>query len=254
MKKLQILVISLVVLVIFVPVCIQAGSSASQKTDAEIAVENYWYYISNHMWGDAWNRVTPSFKERAHDSSYSDYVYGYEDMQICSVTTDEVSLIGGSRDFAVVSADVIYRNRENCYRSVHTFDHFMVYDHNRSVWLLEGVAYRNENVSDEHISQTLYVQSQVSRGMMSESQAEYQLENIYAETGKDAFAWVVRHVPVYDADTGWHTFDDWAQDFAGTSGVDESSRLYNDPVGVGVDLFFGNPSTDQMLDWLGLDN
>ena len=40
MKKLQILVISLVVLVIFVPVGIQAGSSASQKTDAEIAVEN----------------------------------------------------------------------------------------------------------------------------------------------------------------------------------------------------------------------
>ncbi len=225
----------------------------SGGAEIEAAVQQYWAYISDHQWDAAWKRLTPSFKERMHDGSYQDYVTGYEAMQICSVSTDDIHLVESTGEFAVVSASVIYKNRDNCYRSVYKFDHFMVYDPSNEIWLLEGVAVREDGVTDKHISQTLQIQSQVQNGELSKDQAEYKLENIYAEAGKDAFAWIVRHVPVYDPDTGWHTFDDWVKDFAQSSGSDPDARITQDPVGVGVDIFFGNPSVDQMLEWFGFD-
>jgi hypothetical protein len=47
------------------------------------------------------------------------------------------------------------------------------------------------------------------------------------------------------------TFDSWARESAEDTGVDPNTRLAQDPVGATFDFVFGDPSTDEMVDWMG---
>lgn len=49
------------------------------------SVKNYWSYLNNKDYSNAWKNLTPSFKERKHDGSYENYVNGYKAMAVCSI-------------------------------------------------------------------------------------------------------------------------------------------------------------------------
>lgn len=107
-------------------------------------------------------------------------------------------------------------------------------------------------VSQSRMYEVGGIYAQVASGEMNEGEAQKELDEIAREIGKSALAWIVGRMPVYSAEGGrWQSFDEYARDFAGDSGLDPDSRLAQDPVGVGVDLMFGDPSVDDILDWMG---
>jgi hypothetical protein len=65
----------------------------------------------------------------------------------------------------------------------------------------------------------------------------------------------LRRVPVCSPDTlRWMTLEGYLHDFGQEAGIDPTSRLAQDPVGVGVDLFFGTYEPEDVLDWTGLEH
>lgn len=115
-----------------------------------------------------------------------------------------------------------------------------------------SVGDRPATVGATHIERVEAIAHQVASGSISQGDTERQLEAIATEVGKAGFAWLVRNVPMYNTETKeWHSFDSYSKDLARQSGVSRDSRLARDPVGVGVDLMFGNPSVEQIQEWLG---
>lgn len=134
---------------------------------------------------------------------------------------------------------------------MYTFDHFLVYDRSQKKWLLEGVNTRQSGVSDSKMTQILEINTKAAKGQITQKEAEKSLTTLASDLGISGFTWLVRNLPVYDEDSGWHTFDDYAKDLAQDSGVDKDSRLFKDPIGVGIDLMFRDFTAGDIQEWTG---
>ena len=107
-------------------------------------------------------------------------------------------------------------------------------------------------VTDAHIERFRQVQDNLSAGQIDQQTAEKSLTEIAGEVGKDGFAWLMRRLPMYDTQNKrWVNLSTYAKDFGQEAGVNPEGRLAKDPVGTAVDLAFGNPSSDDILGWLG---
>ena len=103
-------------------------------------------------------------------------------------------------------------------------------------------------VNHEHIEEVANIQTQLADGEITEDEAQTRLDAIVSEIGAGGLAWIVRNIPVYDTERGeWLSFNSYAIELGQESGVPEDSRLAQDPVGVGVDLFLGNYDPAEVL-------
>jgi len=108
------------------------------------------------------------------------------------------------------------------------------------------------NVTDSDVQRVRDAYARAWDGELDQTQLGAELDDISARIGKDALAWIVRNLPLYDAQTStWQSFNGYAKNLGKESGVPSDSRLGRDPVGTAVDLMYGNPSPDEILDWLG---
>ncbi len=77
-------------------------------------VTNYWHYVSQGNYDSAWELLSADFRERVHGGSFESYVQGYHDMNLCSVSTEDVNIATASITESVVHASMTYRTGPDC--------------------------------------------------------------------------------------------------------------------------------------------
>ena len=222
----------------------------------ESTIASYWEMVNAGNYKSAWDYLSPGFQGKHHDDDYDDYFDGYQDMQLCSVKAKEIKPVHIGDISAVISANVNYQTGPGCTKSKHEFDHYLVYDQESEVWLVDDVISRPEEISDRDIAEIRTIQEQAARDEIDDEEAESKMLEAAAEIGIEGFTWIVRNVPIYDPDSeSWMSFDNYARRLTGDpdAQIDPDSRFAKDPVGMTVDLFFRAPDPDTMMDWFGFD-
>ena len=79
----------------------------------DVVVE-YWTYVSQKRYGDAWVLLSDGFKARAHNNVFKDYASNYRDMSLCSAKAENVEVVSHGSSQTVVDADVTYRTGADC--------------------------------------------------------------------------------------------------------------------------------------------
>lgn len=106
-------------------------------------------------------------------------------------------------------------------------------------------------VSQADIDYAIDIQRQVSAGTLSVNEAESRLEDLAVDIGAEGLEWLVRRVPIYDGQN-WMSFDTYADNLVENYGTGNgTSRLEQDPIGSAMDLMFGNPSPNEILNIMG---
>lgn len=112
-----------------------------------------------------------------------------------------------------------------------------------------------QEVSIGHIQRFQEIQENIERGEVSKADVYEEMDHILVEVGKEGFTWLVRRMPVYDTEIGqWTTLDNFSRGLISDYEINPETRFGSDPVGTGVELMFGEYTTDDMIEWLGLDD
>ena len=77
-------------------------------------VTNYWNYISQGNYESAWQLLSTGFRERVHGGSFESYVQGYHDMNLCSVSAEDVDNATETILKAVITTNITYRSGPDC--------------------------------------------------------------------------------------------------------------------------------------------
>ena len=77
-------------------------------------VTNYWNYISQGNYESAWQLLSTGFRERVHGGSFESYVQGYHDMNLCSVSAEDVDNATETILKAVITTNITYRTGPDC--------------------------------------------------------------------------------------------------------------------------------------------
>ena len=101
------------------------------------AVREYWETTSRGQYEEGWAGLSTGFKNRKHGGDYTDYLEGYQAMNLCSVVATDVQLIQQSDNHAVVSAHLVYHASSNCKTSEYDFDFYLVRNSTNGPWLID---------------------------------------------------------------------------------------------------------------------
>lgn len=107
-------------------------------------------------------------------------------------------------------------------------------------------------VSVNDVMRVKEVYDQISRNEISEEGALEKLTAIHEEIESLAMSWILRNLPVYNVQNDtWESFDSYTKGLALEVGVEPDSRLATDPIGTTIDLVYGNPNNNDIINWLG---
>lgn len=110
----------------------------------------------------------------------------------------------------------------------------------------------------ETLARVQNVSQQVQSGEMTREQAQAELDNLAGEIGLAGLEWIVRRVPIYDAEQGRLTnTEDYLKGLVRELNPEESPdyRAATDPVGTGLDAMFGEySSSEELMDWFGIES
>ncbi len=90
---------------------------------------------------------------------------------------------------------------------------------------------------------------------LSDSEKRDRMRVLQRNYGEETVAWVMRFVPVYDADDKrFYSFDTYMRDLSSSYGSPSSGApIEKDPVGASLKIFF-DPSADTITEMLGLND
>ena len=97
---------------------------------------SYWQNVSDGRYENAWAQLSPRFRHTWHNNDYSDYLRGYEQMNLCSILVSNVNLIRQDIYSAVVTAHLTYQTGSQCNSSEYNFEMWLTYDVSNS-WLFD---------------------------------------------------------------------------------------------------------------------
>lgn len=89
------------------------GSHDDIPVPSDVVAE-YWTYVSEKRYEEAWVLLTEGFRRRMHDGDLSDYARGYNDMGLCKVHAKHMKTANHGGQRAVVSAIVTYETGADC--------------------------------------------------------------------------------------------------------------------------------------------
>jgi hypothetical protein len=108
-----------------------------------------------------------------------------------------------------------------------------------------------EQMTQEDFRNFYKIRKQVAVGEISGEQSQLGIEEISQKLGKTGLVWLTKRVPIYNG-TNWESFDDYTTKMLESSDIDPNTRFYKNPIGTSADLLFGDYTTEEMIDWLGL--
>lgn len=87
--------------------------NGSNDTAVDVVI-NYWNYVSQGNYDLSWQLLSSGFRNRVHGGSFESYVQGYHDMDLCSVSAEDVENTSDSSLETIVTASIVYRKGLDC--------------------------------------------------------------------------------------------------------------------------------------------
>ena len=87
--------------------------NGSNDTAVDVVI-NYWNYVSQGNYDLSWQLLSSGFRNRVHGGSFESYVQGYHDMDLCSVSAEDVEKTHDSSLETIVTASIVYRKGLDC--------------------------------------------------------------------------------------------------------------------------------------------
>lgn len=87
--------------------------NGSNDTAVDVVI-NYWNYVSQGNYDLSWPLLSSGFRNRVHGGSFESYVQGYHDMDLCSVSAEDVENTSDSSLETIVTASIVYRKGLDC--------------------------------------------------------------------------------------------------------------------------------------------
>jgi hypothetical protein len=100
-------------------------------------VISYWQNVSNGRYENAWAQLSQTFRQTWHNNDYSDYLRGYQRMNLCRIVVSNVNLISQADYSAVLTAQLTYYAGSQCRSSEYNFEMWLVYDDAGNAWLFD---------------------------------------------------------------------------------------------------------------------
>lgn len=110
---------------------------APLRPDATNFVISYWQNVSDGRYETAWAQLSPGFQQDNHNNDYSDYVFGYQQMNLCRIVVSDINLIRQDNYSAIVTAHLTYHSGPQCRSSEYDFEMGLVYDNVVNSWLFD---------------------------------------------------------------------------------------------------------------------
>ena len=166
------------------------------------AITNYWNYVSQGNYDSAWKMLSTGFRERVHGGSFESYVQGYHDMDLCSVSAEDVDNATESILETVVNASITYRTGPDC--TPFHFDMRLTL-HDRSllgVWEIDGVDVSLEEQDnilgiDAAEDERGWIDIDISEQRIYAIQGGNQIREIVVSTGIDRYPTVTGQFQIY---------------------------------------------------------
>jgi len=98
---------------------------------------SYWQNVSDGRYEVSWAQLSPRFRQVMHNNEYTNYVQGYQQINLCSIVVSDVNLIHQDLYSAVVAAHFTYYTRAQCNSSEYNFEMWLVYDGASNLWLFD---------------------------------------------------------------------------------------------------------------------
>jgi len=113
------------------------GTPVPQQPSPTDFVLSYWQNVSDGRYENSWAQLSPEFRRARHNDDYTDYVQGYQQMNLCRVVIGNVNLIQQASYSAVVAAHFTYLTGSQCNSSEYNFEMWLIYDGASNSWLFD---------------------------------------------------------------------------------------------------------------------
>jgi hypothetical protein len=99
----------------------------------------YFDAINREDYETAWNNLTLEYRKNKHYNWLPHFVEGYEDMNLCEVEINDISIVTQTSTYAKMFAQYIYKIGEDCNPYTYYFEAHFNYDAYQGRWLLNGL-------------------------------------------------------------------------------------------------------------------
>ena len=175
--------------------------NGSKDTAVDVVV-NYWNYVSQGNYNLSWQLLSSGFRNRVHGGSFESYVQGYHDMDLCSVSAENVENNSDSSLETIVTARIMYRKGSDC--SSFQFDMRLTL-HDRDlvgVWDIDSVDVRLEEQGNkldivEADGELGWIDIDISDQRAYAMKGEEQIRELVVSTGTERYPTITGQFQIY---------------------------------------------------------
>lgn len=99
----------------------------------------YFDAINREDYETAWDNLTLAYRKNMHYNWFPNFVEGYEDMNLCEVEVNDISIVTNTPTYVKMFAQYIYKIGENCTPYEYFFEAHFNYDAYQNRWFLDGL-------------------------------------------------------------------------------------------------------------------
>ncbi|MEE4195800.1 MAG: hypothetical protein V2J07_11430 [Anaerolineae bacterium] len=99
----------------------------------------YFDAINREDYATAWDNLTLEFRKNKHYNWYPNFVEGYEDMNLCEVEINDISIVTNTPTYVKMFAQYIYKIGNNCTPYEFFYEAHFNYDATQNRWFLDGL-------------------------------------------------------------------------------------------------------------------
>ena len=118
------------------PTAIPETPAPTRPNPTEFVV-SYWQNVSAGRYENAWAQLSPGFRQAKHSNDYNNYVYGYQQMNLCQIMVSNLNVLQQDTYSAIVSAHFTYYTGAECNASEYDFEMWLIYDGSHNSWFFD---------------------------------------------------------------------------------------------------------------------
>lgn len=99
----------------------------------------YFDAINREDYETAWDNLTLEYRKNMHYNWLPNFIEGYEDMNLCEVEVNDISIVVNTSTYVKMFAQYIYKTGEDCTPHEYFFEAHFNYDQYQNRWFLDGL-------------------------------------------------------------------------------------------------------------------
>ena len=175
--------------------------NGSSDTAADVVV-SYWNFVSEGNYESSWELLSSRFRDSVHGGRFESYVQGYADMDLCSVSAEDVEYTSDDSFEQIITASITYRRGAECKSFRFDMTHTLLDRYLVGVWDIDGV-----DVSlEEQVDQTDIAESDAELGWIDIDisdqrvyvmKGQQQIREFVVSTGTDQYPTITGQFQIY---------------------------------------------------------